>query len=520
MGGSAEGRRRNEADVELATDGSSDGGPPSGCGSGGASAEPRSAIRLLRTGSAAAFFATAALLAPGAAAFVGAVRRRGAVANNAAALYSPPSLTTYSPTGDPNDASFHVENFYGASPSAEPNDLFLLGGQSNMVGHTTGGQSLGGHLERLAEIPGDGGQYWSDLKSALDALGAETRIGSLRSPGDATGEARGSALYEAVYGAHAGFDGAAEIARTLTSETMKLFDGGLLDRIDSPTELGSCSFREPLNIHYDDNQRPVVQDTSSGIRPLVPGSNCGHSFGHELLFGRTLELQLAQGDRYEMVKYASDGTVINEYWLPNEGMFWDGLNSTIHSRGGRGNWKAFVWHQGESSAFTRKGEDQSLTYLGNLTALVTAVRGEMHSASPGFWECPEAIPVVIVQLGAWPGGAEAGRIREAQARFCESDARSALVTTDDLSPYYHFDPLSFLISGNRIARAYDRLRTGESEYVCPGHASAPLDEKTGEMTAVKDSAGTTAYDEVSEGSELVNDGFSFSYRDTVNDEEY
>ena len=78
-----------------------------------------------------------------------------------------------------------------------------------------------------------------------------------------------------------------------------------------------------------------------------------------------------------------------------------------------------------------------------------------------------------------------------------------------------------MISGNRIARAYDLLRTGESEYVCPGHASAPLDEKTGEeVTAVEDSAGTTAYDEVSEGSELVNDGFSFSYRDTVNDEEY
>ena len=102
------------------------------------------------------------------------------------------------------------------------------------------------------------------------------------------------------------------------------------------------------------------------------------------------------------MKYASGGTVINEHWMPNEGMFWDGLNSTIHSRRGRGNWRAFVWHQGENNAF--KGKDQSLTYLGNLTALVTAVRGEMHSASPGYWECPEAIPVVIVQLGA-PGPA-------------------------------------------------------------------------------------------------------------------
>ena len=180
-------------------------------------------------------------------------------------------------------------------------------------------------------------------------------------------------------------------------------------------------------------------------------------------------------------------------------------SSSGGSRTGR---RAFVWHQGENNAF--KGKDQSLTYLGNLTALVTAVRGEMHSASPGYWECPEAIPVVIVQLGAWPGGAEAGRIREAQARFCESDARSALVTMDDLSPFYHFDPLSFLISGNRIARAYDLLRTSQSEYVCPGHAQ---DEKTGEMIGVEDSAGTSAYGEFLEESELVDDGFSFSYKE-------
>ena len=406
--------------------------------------------------------------------------------------YSPSSLTgwpTYSPSSPTDWPTFSPTT----SPFSEPIDFFLLGGQSNMVGHTTGGQSLGARLNQERSW-----QYWSDLKSTLAALGED---------GDASGEGRGSALFETVRGAHEGkFPDAAGIARTLTGETMKLLGAGLLDRIDSPPALGTCSFVEPRG--QDGRKRP----RSSGTRPLVPGSGCGHSFGHELIFGRTLELQLAQDSRYELVKYASGGTVISKHWLPGQGTLWDGLNSTIHSRRGRGNWRGFVWHQGENNALkVRDGEDQSLTYLGNLTALVKGVREEMHSASPGSWECPEAIPVVIVQLGAWPGTAMAGRIRDAQAQFCESDPRSGLVPTDDLSPFYHFDPLSFLISGNRIAKAYDLLRTSQSEYTCPGSAPAPLDEETGEGTDFEDSAGTTAHDELLEEIDLASDGFSFNY---------
>ena len=390
---------------------------------------------------------------------VGGLEAQADVANKAVIeedfqpTYYPSSLTdwpTYSPTRE-EELSFRVESYYGTSSFTEPRDFFLLGGQSNMVGHSTSSESLGAEMNKE-----DSSQYWFDMKTILEAANRSS-------------EEREAALYDTVYRAHEHYfeRAAAEIAGTLARETMQLYEEGLLDNLDSQLDLGSCSFLEPLE-QYDDNQRPIVEDTSSGIQPLIPGSNCGRSFGHELLFGRTLELQLAQGNRYEMVKYASGGSVLNEHWLSGEGIFWDGLNSTIHSRQEYGNWKAFVWHQGESSAFLRNGEDQSLSYLGNLTAFVKAVRGEMHSASPGFWECPEAIPVVIVQLGAWPGGAEAERIREAQARFCESDGRSGLVTMGDLSPFYHFDPLSLLISGNRIAKAYDLIRSSQSEYECPG----------------------------------------------------
>ena len=374
--------------------------------------------------------------------------------------YSPSSLlplptawpTTYSPTRE-DELSYRVESYYGTSLFAEPIDFFLLGGQSNMVGHSTSRQSLGAALtSKLASS-----QYWFDNKEILEAANKSS-------------EEREDALYDSVYQAHARLDfkNAADIAGALARETMKLYRKGLLADLDTPLDLGSCSFLEPLKEMYDDKQRPIVQDSSSGIQPLVPGSNCGKSFGHEIMFGRTLELQLAQRNRYEMVKYASGATSLSEHWLPGEGTFWDGLNSTIHRRQGYGNWKAFVWHQGESAAFLRKGEDQSLTYLGDLITFVKAVRGEMYSASPGFWSCPEAIPVVIVQLGAWPPNNRAERVREAQAQFCESDERSGLVTIGDLSPYFHFDPLSFLISGNRIAKAYDILRSSQSEYVCPG----------------------------------------------------
>jgi hypothetical protein len=83
------------------------------------------------------------------------------------------------------------------------------------------------------------------------------------------------------------------------------------------------------------------------------------------------------------------------------------------------------------------------------------------------WQCKEEIPVVIVQVGYWPGSdnAAAKRTRDAQARLCNEDPRAVLVTTNDLSRFYHYDAASFLISGNRIAHAYQEALGGIVE--CP-----------------------------------------------------
>jgi hypothetical protein len=87
------------------------------------------------------------------------------------------------------------------------------------------------------------------------------------------------------------------------------------------------------------------------------------------------------------------------------------------------------------------------------------------ASSPGVWQCKEEIPVVIVQLGDWPGGSRGYRVQHAQTQFCASDPRAELVKMDDLSRFYHFDVPSFLIGGNRIAQAYQLAN--QANITCP-----------------------------------------------------
>jgi hypothetical protein len=69
----------------------------------------------------------------------------------------------------------------------------------------------------------------------------------------------------------------------------------------------SCSFVRPLNAND-------VQDVSDGTQPTKWNANCGASFGHELMFSRTLELGMGVKSRFEMVKNAEGGTEIHKHW--------------------------------------------------------------------------------------------------------------------------------------------------------------------------------------------------------------
>ncbi len=318
--------------------------------------------------------------------------------------------------------------------NARSRDLFLLSGQSNMVGHTTSGHSIGGNST-----------YWDGIKSILEN-NKNNKFEELY-----------NIIYETNYQNK-------EVAQSLTSGVIDLYQSSLLNDLDTPMQYGKCSFQ------YVENDTTTL-DASSGTVPISLDANCGSKFGHELTFGRTLELEFEYMKEFELIKVARGGSGLYEHWYPNHGLHWHLLKETIEERSDdASNWKGLVWHQGSQAAWSmdQYSEDRSLTYLGNLTGLVNEVRTLMFDTSK-MWQCKEEIPVVIVQVGFWPENDAGQRVRDAQAKFCDEDPRAVLVKTDDLSRFYHYDAVSFLITGRRIAYAYKEAL--ESVGVCPGGAS-------------------------------------------------
>ena len=62
-----------------------------------------------------------------------------------------------------------------------------------------------------------------------------------------------------------------------------------------------CSFVEPQYSGTD-------IDVSKGPQPTVWDANCGSIFGHELMFSRTLELEIGYSNHFEAMKVAHGGT--------------------------------------------------------------------------------------------------------------------------------------------------------------------------------------------------------------------
>ncbi|KAL7493905.1 hypothetical protein ACHAWT_002740, partial [Skeletonema menzelii] len=302
-----------------------------------------------------------------------------------------PSFTTAS-------ASAKSAENHQRSNNNKHGDLFLLSGQSNMVGHTTSGQSITSN-----------GDYWNKIKSILE------QGGNLNTMEDALY----NVIYEANYYYKYGSSNE-QVARTLTNGVMDLYKSELLNDLDTPLQFGKCSFIET-------NKNDNVYVVSQGTVPTVWNANCGYSFGHELLFARTMELGMKYTTEFEMHKVARGGSGLYEHWYPNHGQHWNLLKGAIEERQGQGDWKGFIWHQGSQEAWSENqyGEDRSLTYYGNLTGLVNEVRELMFQNSIS-WQCKEEIPVVIVQVGYWPLRDAAQRTRDAQARFCDEDPRAVL----------------------------------------------------------------------------------------------
>ena len=120
-----------------------------------------------------------------------------------------------------------------------------------------------------------------------------------------------------------------------------------------------------------------MNDRSGGTRPTAWDAGCGGIFGPELMLARTLEMEMGQRNRFEAVKNARGGTKIHEHWYPDHGKFWVSLRSSIRSRKGYGNWKAFVWYQGINGTCTsiQRGVEAGSenTHHSSLTVVVAVV---------------------------------------------------------------------------------------------------------------------------------------------------
>ncbi|KAL7456689.1 hypothetical protein ACHAWC_009012 [Mediolabrus comicus] len=401
------------------------------------------------------------------------------------------------------------------SPTNPSRDLFLLSGQSNMVGHTTSGQSIGGNEK-----------YWDEILTILnqpDVVAKTTEAAAAEAGAGADMSDVWPEMYNLIY--EMNYQNR-RVAKSLTSGLYNMLlhnknsnsnssssSNNLLTGLDVPLTNGKCSFMEA----YEKNGKSKVDDVSAGTQEIAWDVNCGHVFGHELMFGRSLELELSGSGsdsdsgsnattsttggsglgydkkEFELIKIARGGSALYEHWYPNHGLHWHLLRKTIIKRGNEGSasWKGFVWHQGSQAAWSERqyGEDRSQTYLGNLTGLVAEVRTLMFdNSNVNVWQCKEEIPVVIVQVGYWPADNNAGqRVRDAQAKLCNDDPRAVLVKTDDLSRFYHYDAVSFLITGRRIAYAYKEAL--ESVVECPKSgtgvpSSSPSKEVSTQPTTV------------------------------------
>ena len=310
--------------------------------------------------------------------------------------------------------------------NAEP--LFLFSGQSNMLGHSSDEQSVGGTatlqhylFENFLKHPNVG-----ELKQKLKKI----------------------LIYKKMYDQD-------DVIENQTTLLMELYNKKIVGpHMAENHSSAKCFCRDPSGETKNHPDTPT---------PMAPFINCGASFGHELAFSHALSSHNPAWKNvpFTAAKVAVGGTEIYRDWYPGLGTYWEDLNRTIHST--PGNWYGFAWHQGENDCFTNKNrDDTTLTYLGNLTELVSKVRVELFQANKNnggvhLFSDPSDIPVAIFELGFWPGGEFKDRVVSAQNAFVENDGKAVVIKSDDLNRFYHLDAVSLLITGSRLYDAWSPI---------------------------------------------------------------
>jgi Carbohydrate esterase, sialic acid-specific acetylesterase/Immunoglobulin I-set domain len=197
-------------------------------------------------------------------------------------------------------------------------------------------------------------------------------------------------------------------------------------------------------------------------------TKCGGP-GPELVFGQALSK--AGYSSTSLIKVAVGGTNLYSDWrsplsVPSggkEGYLYTQLRSRIQSLKATPasvnascttracKWSAFVWFQGEADSDNnpQRSSANADAYEQNLKNLIADVRKDAGSPT---------LPVVIVQTGAWAQTLAYGKtIAAAQIAVVNADKYARIVTTSDLSGFYHYDPAAQFIIGERVGLAVQSL---------------------------------------------------------------
>jgi hypothetical protein len=319
----------------------------------------------------------------------------------------------------------------GATSEIESGAMFLLAGQSNMVGNVDRG-------------------LFDQLISELGSGTATTRQQRLID--------RLKYWYQNNDGGYASYGYSDAMASLEASELIRLNGAGLVN----------SSLTQPYSKVY------CTSLESPTPNPLA--LNCGNPFGPELVLGHVLGA--TSNPPTSLIKVAVGGSTLYTDWLPpsaasrtgrSVGALYKQLSQRIKSLSSnpasvhpncasqKCRWAGFIWFQGENDSM---GQAEAAEYQKNLASLISDVRSETGSAQ---------LPVIIVGIGRWAQkdldyGAT---VLAAEKAVVNADSRARFVATDDLSGYYHYDPAAQLIIGERVGKALVPLVGGTTTDLCP-----------------------------------------------------
>ena len=391
-----------------------------GCG-GGASTEPQIAPQITTqpVNSTVTELQTAAfsVLASGTAPLTYQWRRNGVPVVGATAA----TLAMPTATAADHGARYSavVTNSAGSATTAdavltEELPVFLLAGQSNMEGNI--------------DVP----LYKALLAELTDgvAAGKQARL------------AEQIRVWHQVTNASANYGYTPAMAALEAAELVRLNTAGLVGtNLATPYAKVLCS------------------KNTTAVAPLT--TNCGNSFGPELVLGHALGQ--AGYSATSLIKVAVGGTTLYVNWRSplsggTVGPLYTQLRSRIQSlktdpasvnplcKLQTCKWSAFVWFQGENDSFDLAN---GTSYEENLRNLIADVRADVGLPN---------LPVVIVQTGRWAQSLTYGKnVADAQMKVVAADKYARMVATADLSGWYHYDPASQLIIGERVSKAVRSL---------------------------------------------------------------